>query len=100
LNASPEGSIFCKGPRITESKAQTQIVSKDKERLFCRNSQHAQVNHPSNMATTGDAHRPLLKPVRGLPVVVRSPSSGLVEHMVWDICTLLIGSYLEEEQVT
>lgn len=31
--------------------------------------------------------------------MIGSPSSGLVELMVWDIYTLLIGVYLEGERV-
>lgn len=46
-----------------------------------------------------EARRHLLKPVRVFPGVVRPPSSGLVE-LIWDICTLVIGSYLEGERIT
>jgi hypothetical protein len=37
--------IQCKGPKITEGRAQTQIVCKNKECLFHRNIQYARVNH-------------------------------------------------------
>lgn len=41
--------------------------------------------------------QPPLKPVMGFPVVVGSPSSGLVERIIWDIYTFMIGLYLEGE---
>ena len=43
--------------------------------------------------------QPPLKPLRGFPVLIGSLSSGLVERIVWDIYTLLIGLYLEGERV-
>jgi hypothetical protein len=68
--------------------------------LFCRNSQHAGVSLTSKLVTSREACRLPSKPVRVFPVVVRSPSPGLVELMVWDICTPLFGSYLRGERVT
>jgi hypothetical protein len=62
-------------------------------------SMRGSTNHPSKMATKREAHGLLLKPVRGFPVVVGSPSSGWAELMLWDICTLLIGLYLEGERL-
>lgn len=41
-----------KGLRIVEERLQTQILCKQKEHLFCRNSQHAGVDHPHKMAMT------------------------------------------------
>ena len=51
------------------------------------------------MRPEGHLCRPPLKPLRGFPVLIGSLSSGLVERIVWDIYTLLIGLYLEGERV-
>jgi hypothetical protein len=60
-----------KGWKIAEGRPQTQIVCKNKECLFCRNNQHAGVNHSLKWQPQIKAHRPSYRQLGGLSRRIR-----------------------------
>lgn len=79
---------------MAEARPQTQIVCKDKEHLFCRNSQHVGVNHSSKTITMEELAGPYLcrdgrNYLEGYII-----SNVIGRRQSGDISTIFIGQYV------